>query len=57
MFRFGAQQLLLVYLVLPAVVVFFWYAARHKRRAVERFGDMELMRRLSDSVNRRASPL
>lgn len=54
MFRFGAQQLLLVYLVLPAVVVFFWYAARHKRRAVERFGDMELMQRLSDSVNRRA---
>jgi Ca-activated chloride channel family protein len=40
--------------VLPAVVVFFWYAARHKRRAVERFGDLKLMRRLSDSVNRRA---
>ena len=57
MFRFGAQQLLLVYLVLPVVVVFFWYAARHKRRAVERFGDMELMRRLSDSVNRRAQTI
>jgi len=57
MFRFGAQQLLLVYLVLPAVVVFFWYAARHKRHAVERFGDMELMRRLSDSVNRRAQTI
>jgi Ca-activated chloride channel homolog len=54
MFRFGSQALLLGYVLVPLLAVFFWYAARWRRRSVARFGDVPLMRRLSESVSRRA---
>jgi len=54
MFQFGSEQLLWLYLLVPALVLFFWYALRLKRLAIEHFGEFELMRRLSLTVSQRA---
>jgi Ca-activated chloride channel family protein len=54
MFQFGSGEILWVYLLVPALVLFFWYSLRLKRSAIERFGESELMRRLSLTVSRNA---
>ena len=54
MFQFGSGDVLWAYLLVPALGLFFWYALKLKRRAVERFGEPELMHRLSLTVSRRA---
>lgn len=53
MFQFGFRELLWIYLLVPAVVVFFWYVLRLKRRAIETLGESELMHRLSLTVSQR----
>jgi Ca-activated chloride channel family protein len=53
MFRFGFSEFLFAYFVAPMLALFLWYAFRLRQRAVERFGDAELMRRLSESVSGR----
>ena len=54
MFQFGFDELLWVYLLMPILVLFFWYALRLRRQAIEQFGESELMRRLSLTVSHRA---
>jgi Ca-activated chloride channel family protein len=51
-FQFGVVELLWAYLLVPALVLFLWYALRLKRRAIGRFGETELMQRLSLTVSR-----
>ncbi len=51
MFQFGFEELLWAYLLVPALALFFWYASKLRRRAIERFGESELMRRLSANVS------
>ncbi len=53
MFRFGSVELLLGLLVLPVIGAFFWTTVRARRSALERFGDLDLVRRLSASVSQR----
>jgi Ca-activated chloride channel family protein len=53
MFRFGAAEMLLGLLALPAVGVFLYITRRQVRRAVAAFGDPLLVQRLSADVNRR----
>jgi Ca-activated chloride channel family protein len=53
MFRFGYESVLSGYVLVPLLGVFFWYVWRLRRRAVERFGDVELIRKLSESTNAR----
>lgn len=54
MFQFGFRELLWAYLLVPLLVLFFWYTVKLKRRAIEQFGESELMRRLSSTVSQRA---
>lgn len=54
MFQFGFRELLWAYLLVPLLALFFWYAVKLKRRAIEQFGESELMRRLSSTVSQRA---
>lgn len=54
MFQFGSGDALWAYLLVPALVLFFWYALKLKRGAIERFGETELMQRLSLTVSKRA---
>ena len=53
MFRFGSVEFLLGLLVLPVMVAFFWTSMRARRNALEQFGDLDLVRRLSASVSPR----
>jgi len=54
MFQFDSGELLWVYLLVPILAWFFWYALRLKRRAIDRFGESELVRRLSLTVSHKA---
>ena len=54
MFRFGNPTALYLLLLLPLLGVFLVVGARWKRRALERFADLDLVRRLTRSVNYRA---
>ena len=53
MFRFGFGQALYGYLLVPLLVAFLWLALQLKRRALARFGEHELVRRLSQTTSRR----
>jgi Ca-activated chloride channel homolog len=53
MFRFGSVEVLFGLLVLPVILAFFWMTLRARRSALERFGDLALVRRLSASVSQR----
>ncbi len=53
MFRFGLNEALYAYLLVPVLCLLAWYAARARRRTLARFGDLDLVARLSASVNRR----
>jgi len=52
-FRFGFEQALYGYLLVPLLIAFLWLAVRLKRRALARFGEGELVKRLSQTVSRR----
>ena len=54
MFRFGSASALYGLLLIPLLAVFLWSALRARRRALERFGDVLLVRRLTESVSHRA---
>jgi Ca-activated chloride channel family protein len=51
MFRFEDPQWLWALLVAPAIGAVLWGAARSRERALERFADLEMARRLTESVN------
>ena len=53
MFRFASLELLFGLLLVPALAALFLAALKARRRALERFGDLELVRKLSASVSRR----
>ncbi|MGD2121221.1 MAG: VWA domain-containing protein [Gemmatimonadota bacterium] len=54
MFRFASPEWLIALLLVPAVAGGLWMAARRRRRLLERFGEAELLSRLTASVSRRA---
>ena len=53
MFRFGASDLLFAYLLVPALIALYWWAAARKRRDLARFGDPQLLERLTAAVSGR----
>ena len=50
---FGAPQFLYVLAVLPALLLFVWWAQRHRAASVRRIGDLVLVKRLSLSTRPR----
>lgn len=55
MFRFGFSEALLALLLVPALAAFLWLALRRKQRALDRFGESELVKQLAATVNRRGA--
>ncbi len=53
MIRFGNESLFFLFLLIPAIVVFYFYVFRWKKDAMARFGNMDLVKKLSSSVSRR----
>ena len=53
MFRFGFAEALFALAVVPLAAVLLWVAVLSKRRALERFGESDLVRKLAASVSRR----
>ncbi len=53
MFRFGLEQILILYLLVPLLGLFFWYAFRQRKKALHRFGHSGLVRKLACTVSRR----
>lgn len=53
MFRFASVELLFGLLLVPLLALLLWRAARVRRRALDRFGDDELVSLLAASVHRR----
>lgn len=54
MFRFGSVGALYALLLVPALAVFLWLSLRSRRRALERFADLDLVSRLTGTVDHRA---
>lgn len=54
MFRFGFDHFLSALLLVPLLGGLLWHAGRRRREALRRFGDLDLVRRLSESVRPRA---
>jgi len=54
MFRFGSAWALLWLLCVPLVALLFWYGSVRRRRALERFGELALIRQMSQTVSHRA---
>ena len=53
MFRFASIETLFGLLLVPAIAAFFWGATRARWQALARFGDLDLVRKLSATVSRR----
>ena len=53
MFRFAFQHFLYLLLLVPALIVFFVYAFRQKRKALALFGNVDLVQKLTRSVSRK----
>lgn len=53
MFRFASIETLFGLLLVPALAASFWMAFRARRQALARFGDLELVRKLSLTVSTR----
>jgi len=53
LFRFAASYLLFGLLAVPAMILFYVIAFRQKRRAMIRFGSLEMMKKLARSVSKR----
>ena len=54
MFRFASIEILFGLLVVPALAAFFWSTRQARRRALDRFGDLALVEKLSRTLSRRA---
>lgn len=52
MFRFANGEILYGLLAIPLLALLFWHAFRMKRKALGRFGNPELLKRLTASVSR-----
>ena len=52
MFRFGASDMLFAYLLAPALIALAWWAQARTRRDLARFGDLQLVDRLTATVSR-----
>ena len=53
MLRFGAGNMVFAYLLVPALVALCWWAHARTRRDLARFGDQQLLDRLTGTVSRR----
>ncbi len=53
MFRFFSVETLFGLVLVPALAAFFWGALRARRQALARFGDLDLVHKLSLTVSRR----
>ena len=53
MFRFAAIEMLVAYVLAPALVALAWWTRHRTRRALEQFGDRALLERLTATVSRR----
>jgi Ca-activated chloride channel family protein len=53
MFRFGFVHLLYLLLLIPAMIAFFVYAFRRKRKSLALFGNLDLIKLLTASVSRK----
>ena len=51
MFRFASIETLFGLVLVPVLAAFFWVALRARRQALARFGDLELVRKLSLTVS------
>lgn len=51
MFRFGDSTWLWALFLVPALIGLSWMAARSRKSALDRFGDSDLVRKLTDSVS------
>lgn len=51
MFRFGAPVWLPALALVPALVAVYWLSAKRRQRLLERFGESDLVKRLTGSVN------
>jgi Ca-activated chloride channel family protein len=54
MFRFASPEWLLALLLIPTLVLVFWFGARRRKGLLARFGDLLLVQKLTDSLNTRA---
>ena len=52
MFRFAASDMLFAYLLVPMLVVLFWWTHVQKRHDLARFGNLQLVNRLTATVSR-----
>ena len=53
MFRFGTSEMLIAYLLIPALVALAWWAHTRRRRDLARFGDGPMVDRLTATLSRR----
>ncbi len=53
MLRFANPEYFYLYWLVPAFVLFFIWAFRHRKRLLKRLGDPVLMERMAETVNRR----
>jgi Ca-activated chloride channel homolog len=51
MIRFAHPEYLYGLLLVPAVLLFFWFAARLRRNAMARFGTLQILSRLTDAAS------
>jgi len=57
MFRFANEQFLYLFFLIPALLSFYILAFRWKKKALERFGNLDLIARLSTVTSRRRQVL
>ncbi len=53
MLRFADSHYFMLFLLLPLTALFYWYVFRWKNKALRRFGNLDLVKRLTASVSRR----
>lgn len=52
MLRFANNEYFLLFLLIPILLLFYYFAFRWKTRALERFGNLDLIKKLSQSTSR-----
>ncbi len=57
MIRFAHQHYFYLFALVPLLVLFFWFSFRWKKRAMQRFGNLELMKKLSLSMSKKRQVL
>ena len=53
MFRFSQQYMLYALWLVPLLIIFYYFAFRAKRRAMQKFGNMELLQKLSRNTSKK----